>query len=202
MASDVVILKIPTVDQMSECLRGRFLVAAKGMADCNFFKTVILIVEHNEEGAMGLVVNRPSSVSVHNVLSQYFEIPETEDFVFVGGPVEPSALFILHDAEELETECPVVPGLYCGSNENVFEEVVEAYANEDDCTSFRIFSGCAGWSPQQLEGEISRGDWHIMPASADMVLHDNCYEIWDQCFRKIQIAKRILPHTDTNPEWN
>ena len=187
---------------MPSCLRGRFLVAAKGLADPNFFKTVVLIVEHNEQGAMGLVVNRPSSVTVQNALSQYFEIPSTDDVVYVGGPVEPSALFILHDAEEMESECPIVPGLYCGSSEDVFEDVVRAYAHSEPCSSFRIFSGCAGWAPHQVEGEIARGDWHIMPASADLVLQDDSYEVWDKCLRKIQIANRIMPHTVRNPEWN
>jgi putative transcriptional regulator len=194
-----------TVIVMPDCLRGRFLVSARGLTDPNFFKTVVLIVEHNDHGTMGLVVNRPSSVSVHNALSQYFEIPSTEEVVYVGGPVEPSALFILHDAEEMECECPIVPGLFCGSSEDVFEDVVRAYAHKTDdqqSSSFRIFSGCAGWAPHQAEGEIARGDWHIMPASADLVLHDDSYELWDKCNRKIQIANRILPHTVRNPEWN
>src|SRR5438132_1387425 len=110
---------------MSDSLRGQFLVSARHLRDPNFHKTVVLLVEHADTGAMGLVVNRPSGVSVAQALSQHFELPETEDVVFVGGPVEDSALFMLHNAGDLDAaELPVIPGLYVGSSAEVFEDVV------------------------------------------------------------------------------
>lgn len=187
---------------MSDCLRGHFLVATQGLKDSNFFKTVVLIIEHGEEGAMGLIVNRPSSMTIHSVLSQHFDIPETDDVAYVGGPVEPRALFIMHGSGELEDEAPIVPGLYCGSSTEAFESVVRAYANNEPGSSFRVFLGCSGWSPNQLEGEIARGDWHVMPARSELVLAEDPYNVWDECIRQIQISNRILPHTVRNPDWN
>ena len=86
---------------MPKSLRGQYLISGKWLRDPNFYKTVVLMVEHNAQGAMGLVVNRPSSVTVAHALSEHFNLPETDDLVYVGGPVEPSALFVLHNCEEL-----------------------------------------------------------------------------------------------------
>src|SRR3989304_1996646 len=114
---------------MPNSLRGQFLIAGKRLRDPNFARTVVLIVEHGSEGAMGLVVNRPSSVTVAHALCEHFNIPETDDLVYVGGPVEPQNLFILHNAGHLdENENPVVPGLYVGSSPEVFETVVRSAA--------------------------------------------------------------------------
>ena len=96
---------------MFESLRGHFLIAGCELRDPNFFKAVVLIVEHTEEGAMGLVINRPSSLSVSNALAGHFDIPETGETVYCGGPVEPDAFFVLHNVvEHSGGECPVAGG--------------------------------------------------------------------------------------------
>ena len=111
---------------MPESLRGHFLIAGPRLRDPNFFKTAVLIIEHSDEGAMGLVVNRPSSVTVANALAGHFDLPQTEDYVFVGGPVDPNALFIIHNAAELSGgELPIAPGVFVGTNSDVFSEVIE-----------------------------------------------------------------------------
>lgn len=188
---------------MANSLRGQFLIAGKRLRDANFFRTVVLMVEHGDEGAMGLIVNRPSSVTVAHALSEHFKLPETDDLVYVGGPVEPSALFILHNAAELdENETPVIPGLFVGSSAQVFETVVRASADGDPNMKFRIFSGCAGWAPGQLEGELARGDWYHYPAAAECLFHDDPYQVWELMMQKVYEANRILPGHPANPEWN
>ncbi|MEX0718792.1 MAG: YqgE/AlgH family protein [Planctomycetaceae bacterium] len=186
-----------------DSLRGRFLIAGKRLKDPNFYKTVVLLVEHGSEGAMGLVVNRPSSITVAHALSEHFDLPATDDVVYLGGPVEPSALFILHDAEFVESdEPPVVPGLYVGSSADAFERVVRSATQAESAANFRIYSGCAGWAPGQLEGELERGDWHVLPACSELTLCSDPYETWDQLLHKVHEAHRILPDTPPHPEWN
>jgi putative transcriptional regulator len=188
---------------MSESLRGQFLIAGKRLRDANFFKAVVLVVEHNTEGAMGLVVNRPSSVTVSHALSEHFPLPETDDLVFLGGPVEPAALFILHDSPDFdEQEPPVAGGLYVGSSAEVFESIVRSSANGELSLHFRIFSGCAGWAPGQLEGELERGDWYIRPAVPRTVFGEDPYCIWDTLLEELQHANRVLPESPGNVEWN
>jgi len=188
---------------MCESLRGRYLIAGKRLRDTNFYKTVVLMVEHGSEGAMGLVVNRPSSITVAHALSKHFQIPDTDDLVYVGGPVEPSALFILHNASEFdENETAVIPGLYVGSSAEVFETIIRASAEGNADLSFRIFSGCSGWAPGQLEGELERGDWYQQPATSDMLFLEDPYEVWDRLLLKVYESNRILPDAPNNPEWN
>ncbi len=188
---------------MTGFLRGQYLVAGKRLRDPNFFKTVVLMVEHNSSGAMGLVINRPSSVTVAHALSEHFQLPETDDLVYVGGPVEPSSLFVLHNDRKLDKhELPVLPGLFVGSSRQVFESVVRQAAAGDPDLRFRIFSGCAGWAPGQLEGELQRGDWHVQQATDESLFDDDPYEVWDHLLDKVCTSKGILPKLPGNGRWN
>src|SRR5690606_22251167 len=89
---------------MSGSLRGHFLIASQRLRDPNFFRTAVLILEHNAQGAMGLIVNRPTPVSVADALEPHFSLEHCEAKVFQGGPVEPSALFIIHNDRLLDPQ--------------------------------------------------------------------------------------------------
>lgn len=187
---------------MFHSLRGHFLIAGCRLRDPSFFKSVVLIVEHNNEGAMGLIINRPSSVSVANALSGHFDLPETGDLIHCGGPVEPGAYFVLHNTSAFDpAECPVVGGLYVGHSAEVFEEIVRSACAEADF-KYRVFSGCAGWGPDQLEGELARGDWFTFPACEELIFNDDPYTTWDQLVRKVYASNRLVPHATEHPEWN
>lgn len=188
---------------MSARLRGQCLIAATHLKDPHFFKTVVLIVEHGEHGAMGLVLNRPSTILVSHALSKHFDLPNTGDLVHVGGPVEPAALLVLHNAGELSNEEPAVaPGVYIGSSAEAFEEVVRRIGAQDEWLRYRIYSGCAGWAPGQLEGELARGDWFTADPLPDIVYADDPYEIYPRMLQHHFEAHRLLPHPDANPQWN
>lgn len=188
---------------MAKSYRGQFLIAAPQLRDPNFYKTVVLIAEHGDHGAMGLVINRPSSVLVSHALSKHFDLCDTGDLVFVGGPVEPLALFMVHSADDLASgEEPIVPGMYVGNSGEIFEEVLRRGTAGLSDLRYRVFSGCAGWAQGQLEGEIGRGDWHLLPACRDMVYHEDPYSIYDAVLTRVKEAHRILPHPCQDPEWN
>jgi putative transcriptional regulator len=188
---------------MPASLRGQLLVAGRDLRDPNFFKTVVLMIEHNKQGAMGVVINRPSGVTVAQALSEHFELPETEDVVYCGGPVEDQAYFILHDSSELDTtESPIVPGLFAGSSAEVFEEVVRSAANGTASVRFRVFAGCAGWGPKQLEGELARNDWYVFPADSDVVFHDDPYAVWQLSLDRVRDSKSLVPDKFSRPELN
>ncbi len=189
---------------MTETLRGHYLIAGKQLRDTNFYKTVVLIIEHSDDGAMGLVVNRPSSIRVSHALSEHFSYPETDEVVFLGGPVEPSALFVLHNAGDLdEKESCVLPDVFVGGSAEAFSRVVQAAAaGTREGLEIRVFSGCAGWGPGQLESELSRGDWYILPADSDSLYDSDPYEIWDEQMSRLTQKNRILPSGPSDPEWN
>ena len=192
-----------TPDSPNESLKGQFLVAGKQLRDPNFFRSVILMVEHSDSGSMGLIVNRPSNVSVTRALSEHYELPESDELVYVGGPVEPAALFVLHSVGEFEeNDSDVVPGIFVGSSPEVFEHVIAQVTGGTDELAFRVFAGCAGWAPGQLEDELARGDWHLLPAEAAEILPPDPYALWDELVGRIQAANRTVPPSPGNPEWH
>jgi len=187
---------------MSGSLRGHFLIAAQRLRDPNFFRTAVLILEHNEHGAMGLIVNRPTPVPVSKALQNHVSLPDCEAKVFQGGPVEPAALFILHNDPLIDPDAKlIVPDVYIGSSAEAFARVVEAAA-ANHLTQFRICSGCAGWGPGQLEGELSRNDWLTIKATAETVFTDDPHGLWDELFKQALAARRLLPDVEGNPELN
>ncbi|MEM7812683.1 MAG: YqgE/AlgH family protein [Planctomycetota bacterium] len=185
-----------------DSLRGRYLVAADHLRDPNFFRSVVLVVEHDEKGAMGLIINRPSQVEVRQALEGHFEVPHLTEPVFEGGPVEPAALFVLHDEVELGSpEAVVLPGLFVGNDADVFGRVIEA-TQKTEKPQFRVFAGCAGWGPGQLEGEIARGDWRITDAAAPSVFGDDPYEIWDRELRGAGKPHPLFPEQQGRADLN
>jgi putative transcriptional regulator len=188
---------------MSDSLRGRFLIAGKNLRDPNFYQSVVLIVEHGDGGAMGVVVNRPSGVTVAQALKNHFELPDSSEMVYVGGPVERNALFILHNAAELNNaESPVLDGVFVGSSPEVFENVVKRAAEGDDELKFRVYFGCAGWAPDQLEGELTRNDWLVHPAAMGYVFHPDPYDVWNLMLTEYQRANPLLPGLNGDPGLN
>jgi putative transcriptional regulator len=189
---------------MANSLKGHCLVAAKSLRDPNFHKTVVLLLEHGDQGATGLIVNRPSSIKVAHALSGHFNLPEMDDVVFEGGPVEPLALLMLHNAELFQdSEASPVPGLYIGGSAESFEQVLlNCHSSGTDQPHFRIFSGYSGWSAGQLEGEIDRGDWLIHPGCCELLFRADPYEVYDVVLQKIFEEKRLLPYDARNSQWN
>ena len=188
---------------MYESLRGHFLLAAKHLNDPNFARTVVLLIEHNDDGAMGVVVNRPSSVSVSNALAEHFDIPDCDESVFIGGPVEPSALFVLHNRGDLDPEeSEILHGLYVGGSADAFETIVRNGCGGDEEVQFRIYCGCAGWGAGQLEGEIQRGDWFLLPADAASLFAENPYDLWDDLRQRVHRAPALVPDIPGRPDWN
>lgn len=187
---------------MSGTLRGHFLIASQRLHDPNFFRTAVLMLEHNDQGAMGLIVNRPTTVAVSKALEQHFSLENCDAKVFQGGPVEPSALFIIHNDRLLDPDARLVlPEVYIGSSAAVFGQVIEAAA-ENNRTRFRICSGCAGWGPGQLEGELARSDWLTVPATAETVFTDDPHSLWEELLKEAMAAHRLLPDVEGNPELN
>ena len=183
-------------------LTGQLLVASEQLRDPNFYRSVIVLLEQNDEGAMGLVINRPSSIAVDAALSEHVKGSTCHSPIFVGGPVENSALFILHSCSNIGiNDQEIVPGVFLTGSHDSFESIV---ADDQPKSSgvFRVYCGYAGWGREQLEGEIQRGDWRTLPGDADIILEQDPYEIWESCTQQIKISHRLLPHNVKNPEWN
>jgi putative transcriptional regulator len=138
-----------------DSIAGKLLVASRALRDPNFARSVVLMLEHTAEGALGLVINRPSPRTVAEIWSSIGEPDVTNtDLVYLGGPV-PGPLVALHKTEELG-EKQVLPGLYMSVQKDSLEQLVRTPDIE-----LRLYSGHSGWGSGQLEGELKAGGWLV-----------------------------------------
>jgi putative transcriptional regulator len=152
-------------------LTSHFLIAMPAMTDPNFSRTVTFVCEHNERGALGIVVNRPIDVTIASLLRQveipFEDSPLYEEPVFFGGPVQFDHGFVLHrPVGEWRSTLPVGDlGL------TTSRDILEAMARGRGPRQQLVALGYAGWAPGQLEDEIRRNGWLTMPATADLIFN-------------------------------
>ena len=157
---------------MQKSLKGHFLISNYTVQDPNFNQTVILIIDHDEAGAFGLVLNRNEDISLYEAVEG---MPESAGNVilFEGGPVRPDALFVIHsDSLANDPGEEILPGIFLGSSELLLLDLLECPY------PFHVYHGYSGWSPGQLEDEINSKTWVVLPANEDMIFHENPEEIW------------------------
>ncbi len=164
-----------------ESLEGHLLIASPKLLDPNFFRSVLLIVHHNDEGAFGLVLNRPLEMSVRDAWLRVSETScEVKGVLHQGGPCE-GPLMVLHSREEL-SQVGVLSGVHFTTEKEAIERLVSE--NEGD---MRFFVGYAGWAGGQLERELETGSWVPLPASTEHVFEGGDDQ-WSSVMRSIARA--------------
>lgn len=178
-------------------LQGHFLVASPYLGDGNFFRTVILMIRHDEDGALGLVINRPSNKTIGEVWTAIHEpVPERSDFIFIGGPV-PGPLMTLHEVSSLR-DAKVIQGVFFTADK---DKVLEIVANTK--VNMRLFSGYSGWGSGQLERELSEGSWLVCEADKDSVFAESDV-LWKTVASRIGFSVLGVKASDApvDPEMN
>lgn len=179
---------------MAESLRGSLLIAAPQLLDPNFRRTVILVADHGEEGAMGVILNRPSGMTVADAAPDLEPLIGPEAPIFAGGPVQPTSGVVL--AEVAESDEPVfadvvlIPGL---------EELADVV---DGAGSIRVFAGYAGWGPGQLDDELGREDWIVEPAQPSDVFSDEPEALWGSVLERKGGQYALLARMPEDPSQN
>jgi putative transcriptional regulator len=180
-----------------ELAKGKFLVAARQLIDPNFRETVVLLVEYGLEGAMGLVINRPSNVTLASVFPDIKELKQRKDIIYVGGPVAVNQILLLIGSKTVPDHAtPVSEGVYISSSWKVLERLMKQTGKDEH---FRLFAGYAGWAPSQLDFERTRGDWHVLKAEAEMVFSQNPDELWPELIRRATVKWVRSDHPDFKP---
>jgi len=161
---------IPKAQVFSGSLKGKLLVASPQMKGNIFERSVIVMVEHNEKGAFGLIVNKPVSrvakAKVYKRLGPPNEQVEGQFTIFVGGPVEPKAGFIIHDGlQKFDGTQSVAKDLLVSPE----RPVIEAMARGEGPARYVVVVGYSGWAPGQLESELQRQDWVTAPLDRDII---------------------------------
>ena len=154
-----------------ESLQGQLLVSSPALIDPNFRRTVVLVAHHDDDGAMGLVLSRPSETRVVETVPGLSGLVGDDDVVYVGGPVQPDAFMVLAEFEDVaDAAAPVVGDV----------GFMPADAEPDDLAvrRMRVFAGYAGWGAGQLEAELEEPSWIVVPAQPEDPFANDPDELW------------------------
>ncbi|MBU0462049.1 MAG: YqgE/AlgH family protein [Proteobacteria bacterium] len=157
-------------DEISQSMKGKFLLAIPGLPDPNFSQTVTCMCEHNEFGALGFIVNKVHPLLTGRELFEDLEIQCDKSVdtleIYLGGPVQPSGVFVLHGPPFEWNESLRVTDNLALSNSR---DILEAIALQKGPKSFMILLGCAGWGPMQLDNELRDSAWLTCPLSKEII---------------------------------
>jgi putative transcriptional regulator len=178
-------------------LKGRLLVATPALFDPNFRRAVVLVGEHGEEGAMGLVLNRPADVTVGEAVPALAAVAGGKSRVYVGGPVQPEAVLLLAEFEDAGAAATMVVGdVGFASSDDDLEALATATRRA------RVFAGYSGWGPGQLEAEIEEESWLVEPAEGVDLFPGPGDDLFASVLRRKGGTYRVLALMPEDPSTN
>jgi putative transcriptional regulator len=180
-----------------ESLTGQLLVASPSLVDPNFRRTVVLVGEHGEEGAMGLILNRPSPVTVNDAVPPLAELVEPVDLVHIGGPVQQQAIVVLAEFDDSSRAAVMVVGAI-----GFLPGEIEDAGDLGGLGRVRVFAGYAGWGPGQLEQELQDDSWIVVPAEPEDVFDENPDGLWSAVLRRRGGPYAVLAQMPPDPRVN
>lgn len=175
---------------LTASLRGQLLIAAPQLVD-HFRRAVVLVVEHTEEGAMGLVLNRPTETTVKEAVPALGELAGEEALIRSGGPVAPDAVLVLGDFEDPKQAGTAVTGTL---------GLVDPEAPEPLLRRARVFAGYAGWAPGQLDAELEQGAWITAPVASDDPFADG--DLWPDVLTRLGGSFALMATMPVDPSLN
>jgi putative transcriptional regulator len=167
-------------------LRGHLLIASRQLLDPNFVRTVVLMIQHSDEGALGVVLNRPSGMTIHQACAKVMDKPcFIEGVLHHGGPCE-GPLMVVHTQKEL-SQVEISPGVHFTTERDSIERLLDGEGGPN-----KFFVGCAGWAPKQLDGELETGSWLTTPATNEHIFETD-EELWSRLTTQVTLGKWIDP---------
>lgn len=177
--------------------RGQLLVAGPGLIDPNFWRTVVLVIEHSEEGALGLVLNRPSETTAGDAVPELEDVVELSEPLFVGGPVQPSSVIVLAEFEDASDAA-----LIAFDDVGVLATGIEPELLGTGVRAGRAFVGHSGWGPGQLDSELERGDWILEPARREDAFTAAPGELWVEVLTRKGGSYALIARMPPDPSLN
>ncbi len=180
-------------------LKGRLLVATPILGDPNFDGTVVLILEHGEDGALGVVLNRPSETDLAHTLPPWNRVAADPPVLFIGGPVAPEAAICLGRSWPGEQAAGYEP-LF--GNLGTVDLSLDPDAVSTVLQAVRVFVGYAGWGEGQLETEIEAGAWFVVDSHPDDALCSQPEDLWQSVLRRQRSSVAMFANFPPNPAMN
>ncbi|HWC70455.1 MAG TPA: YqgE/AlgH family protein [Actinomycetota bacterium] len=179
-----------------EPLTGHLLISNAGLFDPNFRRTVVLIGHHDDEGAVGVVLNQPLGITVREAVPPLVHLVDEEEQLFDGGPVEPASVVVLADFLDPSRAEVLAMGSIGFLPPEADGDIAEAIRRA------RVYAGYAGWGPGQLESELEEDSWVTAPALPADVFHDEPSRLWEDVLRRLGRGYEMLRLMPRDPSMN
>ena len=178
--------------------KGKILISEPFLNDPNFKRTIILLTEHNEEGSVGFIMNKPTELSFNDAIDDF---PDFESPIYFGGPVQLNTLQFIHKAGNIiEGSIEIMPGLFWGGNFESLKEQMEIGRLKPE--DFRFFIGYSGWDEGQLLEEMKINSWIVADAKIDDIFSDQPDSLWRDILKSMGKKFAILASFPENPSVN
>lgn len=178
--------------------KGKILISEPFLGDYYFKRSVVLLADHSEEGSFGLIMNKPLSMNLKEVVKDF---PEFNTKIYLGGPVESDNLFFIHTkGDQIEGSLEILNGLYWGGNLEVVKEMM--LLKKISPGEIRFYIGYSGWSPNQLLEELKRNSWVVSRMKAQNLLNTDPELLWKSSLEKLGGDYVYWPKFPVDPMQN
>ena len=169
--------------QQNEPPNGIFLVAKPGLVDPNFRQTVVLVTQAQDYSTVGVIINRPTDLRLDRFLRDDSPSARYRDALFFGGPVMPQVIVSLFrsDSAPQAPAFHVLKGLYLSLHPENLRRLLESSS-----ARYRLYAGFSGWAPRQLQSEIQREGWYVLPADAETIFRKNMEGVWQELVQRAE----------------
>jgi putative transcriptional regulator len=171
---------------------GKILVTARTSPDPMFAESVILLVNYDESGALGLMLNTPTEIHISEALAKLKGAKKSPDFVYLGGPVEPEGVLALLRAPGRGGDLTqIAHGTYLASSRKVLEDALSQGKRSGE---LRVYLGYCGWTEGQLRNEVRSGAWYIFDSSDDIVFDPKPNSLWKRLIERTELQMALARH--------
>jgi putative transcriptional regulator len=196
MDSEINYFKIETNNVTPQ--KGRILVAEPYLNDIYFKRSIVFLTEHNDEGSIGFVLNKPVNLQIEEIINDF---PSFDCNISIGGPVNTNTVHYLHTLGELlPNSVHVCDNIYWGGNFDAMKSLVNNKAILKN--QIRFFLGYSGWMPKQLDEELSQNSWLVSNIRPELVMNHNMNEIWKEVLNNLGNKYKMWVNSPENPSQN
>ena len=187
-----------SIDNNKVAKQGRVLISEPFLNDTYFKRSVVLLTEHSSEGSIGFVLNKPVNLAVNDVLNDF---PEIDTEVSIGGPVNTNTIHYIHTLGEIiPNSVKVLKNLYWGGDFEVIKDMINSGRIKGP--EIRFFLGYAGWSPNQLESELSENAWLVSEMKPEIIMQGPGDNLWKDILKKSGDKYKTWVNFPENPSLN
>ncbi len=196
MGSEIGFFKIETNNISPQ--KGKVLIAEPFLNDIYFKRSIVFITEHNNEGSIGFVLNKPVNMKIEEIINDF---PAFDGFISIGGPVNTNTIHYIHTMGDLiPNSVPVSGNIYWGGDFDTLKGMIkQGMVNKDQ---IKFFLGYSGWMPNQLDDELSQNSWLVTNIEPQVIMTHNMNNIWKEILNSLGSKYKMWINSPDNPSLN